>query len=84
MAKVYTTKDKAFQYGYVAKPSDLCGRMIPFRPHWWAQYQGDGTEQIFDTKKQALEWIESWKEIDSKDPSSLKIVDTVRKVYFSP
>ena len=55
---------KGFEYGYIAKASQMTGRMEPeFRPHWWAQYLGDGTQGMFDTKKECLAWIRGWKEI---------------------
>jgi hypothetical protein len=64
MSKVYTTKNKLFQYGYVAKASDMCGKMEPeFEPHWWAQYLGDGITAHFNTRAETLAWIRSWEEI---------------------
>ncbi|NBV78011.1 hypothetical protein EBR66_07635 [bacterium] len=68
MAKAKVYKMGAFQYGYVSKPSQISGRMEPFRPHWWAQYMGDGTDEIFKTKKQALAWIKEWNEIGKNPP----------------
>jgi len=60
-SKLYRTRDRAFEYGYIARASDMTGRMEPkFRPHWWAQLLSDGTMQTFDTKAECLAWIRGW------------------------
>lgn len=58
---VHTTKDRAFEYGFVRSPSGMVGRMEPFRPHWWAQYLGDGTQETFDSRLECISWIRSWR-----------------------
>jgi hypothetical protein len=68
MSRTYTTRDGAFQYGYVRKPSDMAGTMQPFRPHWWAQKLSNGAWEIFDSRERALAWIKDWdKENDHAD-----------------
>lgn len=59
--KTYTTRDGAFNYGFVAKAGDMAGRMFPsFRPHWWAQRLSDGDSEIFDTRAQCRAWMKSF------------------------
>jgi len=59
--RVYKTKDNAFEYGFIAKEADMIGRMEPyFRPVWWAQYMGDGSQSFFNTKAECLAWIKDW------------------------
>ena len=52
-----------FDYGYVSRPSQMCGKLEPFSPHWWAQSIVDGTQEIFKTRKECLSWIKSWGDI---------------------
>ena len=52
-----------FDCGYVSKPSQMCGTMYPFKPHWEVQYLGDGMMDIFDTPQQALQSIKEWEDI---------------------
>jgi hypothetical protein len=52
-----------FEYGYIRSEKQLVGKMFHFRPHWWAQYLGDGTEETFNTKAEAVAWIKEWDEI---------------------
>lgn len=33
---------------------------VVIRPYWEVQYLGDGTQTIFDTKREALAWIKEW------------------------
>lgn len=58
MSKIYSVPH--FEYAYIKKESDMAGIMIPFRPHWWVQYLGDGQSAIFETKKQCIQWIKEW------------------------
>ena len=67
MSKIYSVPN--FEYGYIRKEEDMVGIMaykssstltIPFRPHWWVQYLGNGQSAIFDTKKECLQWIKKW------------------------
>lgn len=60
MAKTHKTKDGAFEFGYVAKPSDMAGKMADFRPHWWAQAMSNGAWSIFSTRKECEAWIADW------------------------
>ena len=62
--KVHITKDKWFEYGYTATPDQFVGKLEPWRPHWWAQYLGDGTLGIFDSRADMREWMRKWHEID--------------------
>tara|TARA_R110000787_G_scaffold207216_1_gene317315 strand:- start:35 stop:238 length:204 start_codon:yes stop_codon:yes gene_type:complete len=56
-----TTTDGAFQLGYTATPEEMCGTLTPWRPHWWAQYMGDGAGDIFYTYREALAWIREYR-----------------------
>lgn len=60
--RVRTTADGSFEYGHISTSEQINGSMVPFRPHWWAQHMGDGTEDIFDSYLECLAWIRSWRE----------------------
>jgi hypothetical protein len=66
MSKKISTKPRtagrgAFQYGYIATARQMAGRIEPeFAPCWWAQYQGNGDQEFFDTKRECLAWIRSY------------------------
>jgi hypothetical protein len=49
-----------FDCTFTAKPEDMAGSMHPFRPHWSAQYLGNGAWEIFDTPKGGVEWIKEY------------------------
>ena len=49
-----------FDCYFVGSPADMFGKLEPFKPHWEAQYLGDGTADIFDTPEEAAEWIRSY------------------------
>jgi hypothetical protein len=50
-----------FEYGYVSKPSQIFGVMLPeFQPHWWVQYLGNGLQWQFETKRECLDWMRDW------------------------
>jgi hypothetical protein len=51
---------KDFEWGYLSAQKDMCGTMTPFRPMWWAQYLGDGTQEWFDTKSECIAWMRDW------------------------
>jgi len=55
-----TRRKGCFEYGYVARPSQMFGKMIPFSPHWWAQYLGNGLDATFKTKRECLVWMREW------------------------
>ena len=57
-SKIY--KVAGFEYAYIRSPKDMAGTMYPFRPHWWAQYLGNGESAMFDTKAECLAWIKEW------------------------
>ncbi len=60
----YTTKGGVpFEYGFIAKPSDMAGRLEPFRPCWNIQCSGDGTQAFFDTEEECLAWADEWDQI---------------------
>ena len=40
----------------------MAGTMTTFKPSWNIQYLGDGTQEFFDTIKEAQEWLCSWAE----------------------
>jgi hypothetical protein len=59
----YTTKGGIwFEYGFIAKPSDMYGKLEPFRPCWNISTY-DGTGAFFDTKRECIEWADEWDEI---------------------
>ena len=62
---IHKSRDGRFEYGFTADPDDFIGTMEPWSPHWWAQYQGDGTQGFFDTRAEMREWMQLWREIDS-------------------
>ena len=53
-------KVQGFDCHYIEKPEDMAGTMTPFKPSWNIQYLGDGTQEFFDTIKEAQEWLCSW------------------------
>ena len=55
-------KVQGFDCHYIEKPEDMVGTMTPFKPSWNIQYLGDGTQEFFDTIKEAQEWLCSWAE----------------------
>ena len=55
-----------FDCGFVGSPADMVGKMTPFKPHWEAQYLGDGTLDIFDTPEEAAEWIRNFYDIEGE------------------
>tara|TARA_Y100001937_G_scaffold51053_1_gene71045 strand:- start:155 stop:391 length:237 start_codon:yes stop_codon:yes gene_type:complete len=55
-------KVQGFDCHYIEKPEDMAGTMTPFKPSWNIQYLGDGTQEFFDTIKEAQEWLCSWAE----------------------
>ena len=65
MTKTYRTA--RCEYGYVRSPKEIAGRMEPFRPHWWAQYLGNGDWTTFATKKECLAWCLEWNDPDIRD-----------------
>ena len=52
--------DPDFDWGYISAQKDMCGTMTPFRPMWWAQYLGDGTQEWFDTRSECIAWMRDW------------------------
>ena len=53
---------EGFDVGFIAKPEDMAGKLIPFSPVWNAQYLGDGTQEFFDDIKECQTWLRSWGE----------------------
>lgn len=57
-------KRRGFEFGYIAKPEQMNGAMLPeFKPTWWVQYLGDGTQAFFKTRRECLDWIREWRDI---------------------
>lgn len=61
--KYITAKGIQFEYGFIAKPSDMIGTLEPFRPCWNIQADGDGTQAFFDSLDECLEWADEWDQI---------------------
>jgi len=61
--KVRIRRKGAFDYGYVSRPSQMYGKLEPFKTFWWAMRKADCTSEQFDTRKECLAWIKSWDEI---------------------
>jgi hypothetical protein len=49
-----------FDTGFNATQEDMAGTMTPFRPHWYAQYLGNGAWEIFETPKEGVAWIKEY------------------------
>lgn len=59
-----TARGVQFEYGFIAKKSDMAGKLEPFRPCWNIQQIHDGTQAFFDTKEECFEWANEWDEMD--------------------
>lgn len=62
-AKTGIRRKGGFNYGHVSRPSQMYGKLEPFKPFWWAMRRADCTSEQFDTLKECLAWIKSWDEI---------------------
>jgi hypothetical protein len=52
-----------FECYFINKPEQIAGTLQPFKPKWWVQYLDNGTMEIFDTLKEAQQWVREWGEI---------------------
>ena len=64
--KNHTTPDGKFEYGWIASPRDMVGRMTPFHQCWNVQYLGDGTQSYAQTKREVFEFIADFYDITDK------------------
>ena len=70
---IHTTPDGRFEYGWIASPRDMIGKMTPFRQCWNVQHLSDGTQDFPTTRRGVFEFIADFYDIgDTPHPEWLK------------
>ncbi len=63
---IHTTPDGAFEYGWIASPRDMAGKLTPFRQCWKVQYLGDGTQDFVTTRREVFRFVADFYDITER------------------